>query len=262
MTDLNTAVVVSESVAAVTTEENTMENTTPTQEVTIKAPKAKSAKKVQREAGVKAPKKAPKAKKEPVAEPVAAAPKAEPVQAPKAKVGVPRTYLTQSEMLSRKGRLIGSDDLQAVITACRYGQESGLTGTDLLVASGVALSCEKAIKLAAEGKHLEAAKAAGSALYVLKRANRVAHTRVECRDKNVRPIIGVVTHYTKTQSRIGDEVEAARKSEADTAKRTEAFLAAQEAGLNWADFAQLPTEDLLDAIEQAIPAEEQVLKVG
>lgn len=282
MTNLNTAVAITESVAAVT-EENTMVTNTDTQEVTATVTtKAKSARKQAREAGVKAPKsraqsgellskkdstknasvKAPKIE-EPIAEavilPKAEAPKVQP------KLGAPRVIVPMSEILSRKGRLIGSDDLQAVADFCRFGEEGGLEGRDLTVAKGLVLTCEKAIKLAAEGQHSEASKVAFSADYVLSRNNRVAFSKVECRDGNVRPIIGILSHYAKTQKRIGAEVEAAKQSEQDSDARTEAYMSLKQAGLTslWPELSKLPISECLDAVEKAInPAEAEIAKVG
>lgn len=124
----------------------------------------------------------------------------------------------ESVILDRKARRVGSDDLKAAALVAKWGEQSGLRGNNLAVASSIAKAFEAAVKLSLDGEHREAAKKVASAQYVLKRNDRVAALKVRCRDGRERKLAQVAEWYASVHFRVADEIDAAKEAEAKAAE--------------------------------------------
>jgi hypothetical protein len=131
-----------------------------------------------------------------------------------------RKPLPESVILDRKGRKVGSDDIRTAAMIAKFGEEAGLRGPLVQVATNVAQACDAAVALALDGAHRDAAKKAASVQYVLKRNERVGKLKVTCRDGRQRKLSDVVGWYASVHFRIADDIDAARdREEAAAAER-------------------------------------------
>jgi hypothetical protein len=126
----------------------------------------------------------------------------------------PKNNLPMSEVIRRKSRMIGSDDLQSAMNLCKWAEQAGFRGPNLVVAESLAPAFEGILELSTRSKHYEAAKKAKSVEYVLKRNDRVQGILVDCRDGRKRKLIQVVSWFADRQFRIAQDIMEAEESEA------------------------------------------------
>lgn len=144
-----------------------------------------------------------------------------------------RTNMPMSEVIRRKSRMIGSDDLQTAANICRWAEQGGLRGPALQVAESLATAFDSTLELSTRSQHREAAKKASSVLYVLKRNEKVANLLVDCRDGRKRKLKDVVSWFADRHFRIADDIEAALDAEAiAAAKAAELRAVAEKASEN------------------------------
>lgn len=147
-----------------------------------------------------------------------------------------RRQVPESIILDRKGRRVGSDDLNAAANIAKWAEQAGLRGPALQAAAGIAVALEAAVKLSLVGAHRDAGKKAASCAYVLNRNERVQKLKVQCRDGRTRKLGQIVEWYASVHFRIADEIEAAQVQEAQVAEarkikaelKRQAFEAAKE----------------------------------
>jgi hypothetical protein len=129
-----------------------------------------------------------------------------------------RNNMPQSEVLDRKARKVGSDDMQSAALVCKWAENAGLRGPNLAVAASIAKAFEAAVALSLDGQHRDAAKKAASAQYVLKRNEHVAKLKLQCRDGRERKIGQIAEWYASVHFRVADEIDAALEAEAKAAE--------------------------------------------
>ena len=127
--------------------------------------------------------------------------------------------LPMSEVIRRKSRMIGSDDLQTAANLCRWAEQAGFHGPQLQVAEGLAKAFDAVLELSTRSQHYEAAKKAKSIEYVLKRSERVAGMSVDCRDGRKRKLAQVVSWFADRHFRIAQDIADALDAEALEAAR-------------------------------------------
>lgn len=132
----------------------------------------------------------------------------------KAPKGKGRRNLLESEVIRRKSRMIGSDDLQTAANVCRWAEHSGLKGPTLAAAEGLAKAFDSILALSQTSQHFEAAKKAKSVEYVLKRNERVAGVLIDCRDGRKRKLAQVVSWFADRHFRIATDIAEAQEYEA------------------------------------------------
>ena len=145
-----------------------------------------------------------------------------------------RRALPMSEVIRRKSRMIGSDDLRLAAGLCRWAEQAGLRGPALKVAEGLATALESCVELSTHDRHFEAAKKAASVMYVLNRNDRVAGILVDCRDGRKRRLSAVVQWYSDRNFAIAADLAAAEQAEAIVAsskKTADEALAAKRAAV-------------------------------
>ncbi len=127
--------------------------------------------------------------------------------------------IPMSEVIRRKSRMIGTDDLQTAANICRWAEQGGLRGPALQVAESLATAFDSTLHLSTRSQHREAAKKASSILYVLKRNEKVQNLTVDCRDGRKRKLKDVVAWFADRHFRIADDIEAALDAEAEVAAK-------------------------------------------
>lgn len=157
--------------------------------------------------------------------------------------------MPESIILDRKGRKVGSDDLNAAALVAKWGKEAGLRGSLVDVAGSVAQACEAAVGLALDGAHRDAAKKTASVQYVLKRNERIGALKVQCRDGRTRRLADVVGWFSKVHFKIADDIESAKESEAQEAADRQAAEAARQAR-------EADTVDTAEQLAEALGLEE------
>jgi hypothetical protein len=126
-----------------------------------------------------------------------------------------RRPLPESVIIDRKGRKVGSDDLQSAALVAKWAEEAGLRGPQVQAAAGIAIALDAAVELSLQGAHRDAGKKAASCAYVLKRNAKVGTLKVQCRDGRQRKLAQVVEWYATVHFRIADEIEAKQAEEAE-----------------------------------------------
>lgn len=142
--------------------------------------------------------------------------------------GGKRKPLPESVIIDRKGRKVGSDDMNAAALVAKWGEQAGLRGPLIEVATSVSQACEAAVSLALDGQHRDAAKKAASVQYVLKRNERVGGLKVQCRDGRTRRLADVVSWFASVHFKIADDIESAQEREAAAKAEREAAEAARK----------------------------------
>ncbi len=141
--------------------------------------------------------------------------------------------IPMSEVIRRKSRMIGSDDLQTAANLCRWAEQAGFRGPVLQAAEGLAKAFDSILELSTRSQHYEAAKKAKSVEYVLKRNERVAGILVDCRDGRKRKLKDVVSWFADRHFRIAQDIMEAEENEAViAAKAAELQAAADSANQN------------------------------
>lgn len=123
--------------------------------------------------------------------------------------------LKASEIIDRKGRRVGSDDLMGAANVCKFAEHGGLHRNLVQVACSVGIGLEAAVQLALRGEHREAGKKAQNVLYVLNKEINAAigNLKVDCRDSKIRKVIDMTKWFVGVHLRIADEIEEARAEE-------------------------------------------------
>lgn len=129
-----------------------------------------------------------------------------------------RRNIPESEVIRRKSRMIGSDDLNTAANVCRWAEQAGFKGTDLTVAEGLAKAFEAILALSQTSQHYEAAKKAKSVEYVLKRNDKVSKMTIDCRDGRKRKLAQVVSWFADRHFRIANDIAEAQETEARMAE--------------------------------------------
>lgn len=130
-----------------------------------------------------------------------------------------RRKLPRSVLLSRKSRLIGSDDLETIINSMRYANEAGIRGPALLAAGNIADTLTVARELGLNGQHAEASAKAASCEYTLSRNETVASFKITCRDGKRHSVNDVIKWYSGVHARIASDISSAQELEAQLAER-------------------------------------------
>lgn len=135
-----------------------------------------------------------------------------------------RPVLPQSAIIDLKGRKVGSEDMEQAALMLQWAEQSGYRGTDLDVATAVAQGLRVAVEMSERGEHQASAKQAGNCLWTLKK-NRELCTKqnrrnlgsleVQCRDGQTRRLGNIVEWFTGVHSRIHEQIEAAKVTEAE-----------------------------------------------
>jgi len=136
----------------------------------------------------------------------------------KAPKGKGRRNLPESEVIRRKSRMIGSDDLQTAANVGRWAEQAGLKRPTLAAAEGLAKAFDSILALSQSSQHYEAAKKAKSVEYVLKRNERVAGLLIDCRDGRKRKLAQVVSWFADRHFRIANDIAEAEEHEARMAE--------------------------------------------
>jgi len=142
-----------------------------------------------------------------------------------------KNKLPMSEVLRRKSRLIGSDDLNTAVNICRWAENEGIRGPLLQTAAILANAFESTLRLSAQSKHYEAAKKAKSVEYVLKHNPRLAKLNIPCRDGKRRTLDLVVEWFADRHFRIASDIEEAQANEAKIAAKAAEIQAVADAAL-------------------------------
>lgn len=143
--------------------------------------------------------------------------------------------LPMSEVLRRKSRMIGSDDLTMAVNICKWAENEGIHGQLLQVAQSLAEAFEETLRLSLRNKHYEAAKKAKATEYVLKRNPRLAKLNIPCRDGRRRTLDQVVGWFADRHFRIADDIVNAQESEAKIAAQNAEIKAIADAAKANAD---------------------------
>lgn len=122
--------------------------------------------------------------------------------------------LPMSEVIRRKSRMIGTDDLQTAANICRWAENEGLRGPALQAAEALAKAFDSILVLSQTSQHFEAAKKAKSVEYVLKRNERIQNLSVDCRDGKKRKLAQVVSWFADRHFRIAQDIAEAQEAEA------------------------------------------------
>lgn len=130
-----------------------------------------------------------------------------------------RNRLSESVVLDRRGRKVGSDDMRAGARIAKWAELSGIRGQALEIAAGLALAMEGSVTLAEDGRHSDASKKAASCAYVLKHNNKIADLKVQCRDGKVRTLKEITEWYSGVHFRISEEIKEQKAAE-ETFKAT------------------------------------------
>jgi hypothetical protein len=144
------------------------------------------------------------------------------VRAPQARRSSP---LPESIILTRRSRVVGSDDLTSICSSLKWLEmEFGPNGEHPvpkaefqrlgLVAQGVIAGLEAAIAASRQDDMEAAAAAAGRTLYGLKRQPRLARLQVVCRDGQRRGVGQIIEWYIKTRLQFLERIQAAKAAEA------------------------------------------------
>jgi len=140
--------------------------------------------------------------------------------------------LSESEVLKRKSRMVGSDDMTNAANCLKYAEHEGLHGPALQVAHAAAVGLQTAVQYSTRNRHRDAAASAGASLYSIRRNERVAKMKVQCRDGQHRTVQKVLEWYTGVHGRIAGEIEAALDKEAaNAAAKAKAAEAATEGAM-------------------------------
>jgi hypothetical protein len=142
-----------------------------------------------------------------------------------------------SQIIARKGRLVGSEDMEAAAKKLQWVEnetnEHGahlFRGKTLDVAAQLSRALLEAVNLSFADKHEEAAKKAGNCLYVLgkDKQNAIKFNRrylgglsIDCRDGQRRKLGDMLEWYMSTHFRIAEQIAAAteyEKAEAEAAE--------------------------------------------
>lgn len=124
-----------------------------------------------------------------------------------------RGRVSESVVLDRRGRKVGSDDMRAAARIAKWAELSGIRGKALEIAAGLALAMEASVVLAEDGRHSDASKKAASCAYVLKHNDRIAELKVQCRDGKVRTLREITEWYSGVHFRISEEVKEQKAAE-------------------------------------------------
>jgi uncharacterized protein (DUF1684 family) len=146
-----------------------------------------------------------------------------------------RNNLPMSEVIRRKSRMIGSDDLSTAANVCKWAENEGIRGPMLQMAASLAKAFEDTLLLSAQSKHYEAAKKAKSTEYVLKHNSRLARLSIPCRDGKRRTLDKVVGWFADRHFRIAQDIEEAQASEAKIAAQVAEIQAVADAAQKNAD---------------------------
>lgn len=122
--------------------------------------------------------------------------------------------MNKSDIIRRKAKLIGSDDITAVINICKWAEQSGFYGMSLAIASSVSKALEMALEFSTHNQHFEAFKKSDSIKRFLKRSETVSNILVLCRDGKKRKLINVVDWFANLQFNISEDIEFALQHEA------------------------------------------------
>jgi hypothetical protein len=125
-----------------------------------------------------------------------------------------RSNLLLSEIVRRKSRMIGSDDLQIAANMCRWASQSGIRGSALIAAEGLVKAFDSILALSKSSNHYEAAKKCKSLEYILKRNESLGRLNIPCRDGKSRKLIDVVSWFADRHFRIANDIAEAEETEA------------------------------------------------
>jgi len=126
-----------------------------------------------------------------------------------------RRRLPRSEIYRRRGRLVGSDDIRSVIMVLKFGDEAGLSGKLVQLASDIAQGLDEASRLILqEGNHFNGSKKARSCRAILKNNKSIKNLKVTCRDNKERSVMEVVTWYSNVHFRVAKDIWNAEQREA------------------------------------------------
>lgn len=118
------------------------------------------------------------------------------------------------EILRRKSKMIGSDDIRTALNICKWSAEGGLKGSALITAEALAQTFEEVLLLSTRNNHYEAGKKSKSIQYILQRNSTVANLIIPCRDGKNRHLIEVLSWFSGLQFKIAKDIEEAEQLEA------------------------------------------------
>lgn len=129
---------------------------------------------------------------------------------------------TKAEIISRKARNIGSEDMATVAHELQWLECEGFRGVVLEKAQEMSMNLLKAVSFAQSGEHEEAGKFAGYCLHGIRNNRDYCRSKgyrslwdieVNCRDGEVRKMGEMVKWYMKLQYRVAGQVDRAAEGE-------------------------------------------------
>jgi len=145
--------------------------------------------------------------------------------------------LPESEVLRRKGRRVGSDDIGAAALAAKYAAEAGIRKEDADVGTLVATALKEAQLMALHDNHRDAAKKVKSCIALVKHRKALGSLKVTCRDKSSRKLIQVLNFFSRVHFNIASDILAALEAEELAAAAAEAKII-EEAETAFADLSE------------------------
>lgn len=135
--------------------------------------------------------------------------------------------MKESEILRRRGRMVGSDDLLTSADICRYGV--GLRGYEIELAKDFSEELEDIIEFSTANRHMLASREARRLGYILKEHDGIANLNIFCRDGKRRKLIDVVFWFAGCHKRIALDIKDAEEDENGSLfdrviKETEGYL--------------------------------------
>lgn len=121
--------------------------------------------------------------------------------------------LKESEILRRKGRRVGSDDIGSAAMAAKYGTEAGLRKVQADIGTQVAVALEEAQAMALQDNHRDAAKKVKSCIALVRHHRDLSSLKIVCRDRQERKLIGVLNFFARVHFNIASDILAAQEAE-------------------------------------------------
>ena len=121
--------------------------------------------------------------------------------------------LSEAEILRRKTRLTGSEDLRNVIQALRYAEAALNFNEEIDAANEIADELESALGLTTTHDHLGGSRVAAQTLSLLHAEAAVSSLKVQCRDGKQRPVGIIVRWFADVHCRIAATILEAELAE-------------------------------------------------
>jgi hypothetical protein len=152
-----------------------------------------------------------------------------------ATVKVHQANLLEWQVIDRKARKVGSDDMTSAANVLKYGKEAGLRTSragevsEVELAATLAQGIQSALSMSLAGDYEGSMQKAYFCLHTAKENPRVGGLKVDCRDGKERRVIDVLGWFANNRQKVVEDIAFAKEEQAILDAELAAAEAAEQA---------------------------------